>query len=211
MKSTDLYQKLNISNLKEIQQEALVFFEKHPTLIKKDSTEDYFVHVPFDQFPILKRFLESRTKIEINETSVYFVPARSKSKIHIDGLKKDNGKIPAGMMIAHQYVLIIPIANYEHTINYWYNNDDVKDSDEWICNHVREQFPYNFFVSFVNDGVPLTPIEGITIDQATFIKSNIYHEVDNSNGNETRMVFVIRFRELDYYDSLDQVFDTTGL
>ena len=117
MKSTDLYQKLNIPNFKEIQQEALAFFEKNPDIIRKDSTEDYFIHVPFNEFPLLKKFLESRAKIEINETSVNFIPANSRSKIHIDGLKKDNGKVPDGMIIAHQYVLILPILNYEESVN----------------------------------------------------------------------------------------------
>jgi hypothetical protein len=210
MKSTDLYQKLNIPNFKEIQQEALAFFEKNPNIIRKGSTEDYFIHVPFNEFPLLKKFLESRAKIEINETSINFIPANSKSKIHIDGLKKDNGKVPNGMIIAHQYVLILPILNYEESVNYWYSNEDVSDDDEWIYNHIREQFPYNFFVSFVKEGVPLAPIGNTTIDKPTFIKSNIYHRVDNL-GSKVRMVFVIRFKEIDYYESLDQVFDYQGL
>jgi hypothetical protein len=210
MKSTDLFQKLNIPNLDTIQKEALSFFDKNPQLIRHDSNKDYFVHVPFDEFPVLKKFLEDRAKIEINETSVYFIPPHSKSEIHIDGLKKDNGKVPEGMMISHQYVLIIPIANYEKTTSYWYNNEDVKDVDESIRNHIREQFPYNFYVSFVKTGIKLEPIGSTRIDTATFIKSNIYHQVDNE-GDNTRMAFVIRFRELEYYESLDCVIEYQDL
>ena len=210
MKSTDLFQKINIPNLKIIQEETLEFFDKNPHLIRRDAIEDYFVHVPFEKFPVLKKILESRAKIEINETSVYFVPPHSKSKIHIDGLKKDNGKIPKGMMMAHQYVLIIPIANYDQTINYWYDNQDVKDNDERIHNHIREQFPYNFYVSFVKDNIEPIPIGSTKIDTATFIKSNIYHRVDN-RGDNTRMAFVIRFKELEYYDSLDYVIEYRDL
>ena len=210
MKSTDLFQKINIPNLKIIQEETIEFFDKNPHLIRHDAIEDYFVHVPFEKFPILKKILESRSKLEINETSVYFVPPHSKSKIHIDGLKKDNGKIPKGMMMAHQYVLIIPIANYDQTINYWYNNEDVKDNDERIHNHIREQFPYNFYVSFVKDNIEPIPIGSTKIDTATFIKSNIYHRVDN-RSDYTRMAFVIRFKELEYYDSLDRVIEYRDL
>ena len=210
MKSTDLFQKLNIPNLDVIQKEALDFFEKNTHLIRHDSNEDYFVHVPFDEFPTLKKFLENRSKLEINETSVYFVPPHSKSKIHIDGLRKDNGKIPEGMMMAHQYVLIVPIANYNQTTNYWYDNADVTDDDEWIRNHIRKQFPYNFYVSFVKDEVKLESIGHTKIDAPTFIKSNIYHQVDNE-VNDTRMVFVIRFKELEYYESLDYVIEYRDL
>jgi hypothetical protein len=210
MKSTDLYQKLNISELSEIQTETLDFFERNLDLEHKNSTEDYFVHVPLNEFPTLKKFLEPRAKIEINETSVYFIPPKSKSKIHIDGLRKDNGKIPEGMMMAHQYVLVIPIANYQDTINNWYDNNDVSDNGEFIVNHIREQFPYNFFVSFVKEEIKLNPIGSTTIDNATFIKSNIYHEVINQ-GPKSRMVFVIRFRELEYYDNLDYVFEYRDL
>jgi hypothetical protein len=210
MKSTDLFQKLNIPNLDIIQKEALDFFDKNPHLIRHESTKDYFVHVPLNEFPILKKFLENRSKLEINETSVYFIPPHSKSEIHIDGLKKDNGKVPEGMMISHQYVLIVPIANYERTTSYWYNNEDVDDSDESIRNHIREQFPYNFYVSFVKNGVKLEPIGSTQISTATFIKSNIYHQVDNE-GDNTRMAFVIRFKELEYYESLDYVIEYRDL
>ena len=47
------------------------------------------------------------------------------------------------------------------------------DEDERIHNHVRDQFPYNFYVSFVKDHIALNPIETTTLDGPCFIKSNI--------------------------------------
>jgi len=202
------YQKFNIANLPDIQKEVLDFFEENGHLIRGDT--EYFVHVPLDAFSILKQFLESRAKIEINETSVYFIAPHCKSKIHIDGLKKDNGKVPEGMMIAHQWVLILPVRSYENSVSNWYSNDAVSDEDERIHNHVRDQFPYNFYVSFVKDHIAVNPIETTTLDSPTFIKSNIYHDVHN-NGPETRKVFIIRFRELEPYESADRVFNYQDL
>lgn len=202
------YQKFNIPDFPSIQKEVLDFFDKNSQLIR-DETE-YFVHVPLDEFPLLKQCVGNRAKIEINETSVYFIAPGTSSKIHIDGLKKDNGKVPEGMMMAHQWVLILPVRGYENSVSNWYNNDDVSDEDERIHNHVREQFPYNFYVSFVKDHVKVNPIETTTLDRPSFIKSNIYHDVHNT-GLETRMVFIIRFRELEPYESPDRVFDYQDL
>jgi hypothetical protein len=207
---TKCYQKFNIPNFTDIQKEALDFFEVNTHLFRTD--EEYFVHVPLGEFPLLKQFLESRAKIEINETSVYFITPGYKSKIHIDGLKKDNGKVPEGMMIAHQWVLILPLSGYENSVSSWYSNDDVSDEDERIYNHVRDQFPYNFYVSFVKDDVApnVNPIETTNLAGPCFIKSNIYHDVHN-NGPKTRMVFIIRFRELEPYESSDCVFNYQDL
>ena len=202
------YQKFNIPNFADIQKEVLDYFEENSHLIRDD--KEYFVHIPLDGFPLLQKFLKNRTKIEINETSVYFIDPHYKSKIPIDGLKKDNGKVPEGMMIAHQWVLILPVCGYENSVSNWYSNDDVSDEDERIHNHVRDQFPYNFYVSFVKDHVKVNPIETTTLDGPSFIKSNIYHDVHN-NGAEIRMVFIIRFRELEPYESADRVFNYQDL
>jgi hypothetical protein len=202
------YQKFNIPNFTDIQKEVLDFFERNSQLLRDDT--EYFVHVPLDGFPLLKQFIGNRAKIEINETSVYFIAPGVKSKIHIDGLKKDNGKVPEGMMIAHQWVLILPVSGYENSVSNWYSNDAVADEDERIHNHVRDQFPYNFYVSFVKDHIAVNPIETTTLDRPTFIKSNIYHDVHN-NGPETRKVFIIRFRELEPYESADRVFNYQDL
>jgi hypothetical protein len=204
-----LFQKLNIPGLSEIQKETLDYFKEHPDLEKINSLEDYFIHIPL--LPNAKEFLQPRARIEINETSVYFIPAHSKTRIHIDGLKKDNGKVPEGSIISHQYVLIIPIENHNESVNYWYSNDDVADDQEDIYNHIREQYPYNFFVSFVNDGVEPAPIGSTVMDLPAFIKSNIYHRVDNTKNPNVRKVLVIRFKELDYYDNLDSVFNYRDL
>jgi predicted RNase H-like HicB family nuclease len=204
-----LFQKLNIPELNEIQKETLAYFEENPELENYEADEDYFVHIPL--LPKIKQFLEARAKLEINETSVYFIPARSKTKIHIDGLKKDNGKVPEGAIISHQYVLIVPIENCTESVNYWYSNSDVADDQENIHNHIRDQYPYSFFVSFVKDGIEPAPIGSTVMDLPAFIKSNIYHRVDNTNNPNVRKVLVIRFKELEYYDNLDSVFNYTDL
>lgn len=209
MDKNTLFQKLNIPELSSIQEETLTYFAEHPDLEDLNSSEDYFVHIPL--LPKITKFLSPRAKIEINETSVYFIPANSRTKIHIDGLKKDNGKVPEGAIISHQYVLIIPIENCNESVNYWYSNNDVADDQEEIYNHVREQYPYNFYVSFVKDNLELNPIGSTVMDLPAFIKSNIYHRVDNSKNPNTRKVLVIRFKELDYYDNLDSVFEYRDL
>jgi hypothetical protein len=211
MQNTDLYQKLNVPNLCDIQKEIISFFNTHPDLERPDSKEDYFIHVPLHELTAVREFLEPRAKLEINETSVYFIPPHTKTKIHIDGLKKDNGKVPEGSIISHQYVLIIPIENSNDSINYWYNNNDVADNQERIHNHIRQQYPYNFYVSFVKDDIELDPIGSTVLDKPAFIKSNIYHRVDNTNNSKTRKVLVIRFKELDYYTNLDYVFEYSDL
>jgi hypothetical protein len=207
MTKDDLYQKINIAELPQIQQEVLAYF-KNPNIKHPNTDDDYFLHVPLDQLPTAKEFLNSRAQIDVNEVSVYFIPNNFKTKIHIDGLKKDRGEVPDGMMMAHQYVLIIPIENANDSINYWYDNADVADDMERIHNHVREQWPYNFYVSFVkDDAIEPEPIGSTVMDGPAFIKSNIYHRVDNSMNDSIRKVLVIRFREMELYDTLDSVFD----
>lgn len=223
----DFYQKINIPTLAAIQTETLEYFDKNPDLINHTSDSDYFVHVPLDQFPVLQEFLTARVKTRINETSINFVPPHKSTRRHIDGLRKDEGDVyknktlavvkghpnasdydidPALLPIANQFVLIIPIANVNESINHWYVNTDVADDDEIVHQHTREQYPYQFYISFVKDDVKLTPVKSTTLDRAAFIKSDVYHNVEN-RSDEWRMVFVIRFMEYAHYDQLGQVFD----
>jgi hypothetical protein len=210
MDKNTLYQKINILELPQIQDEVLDYFETNPNVLDGLSG-DFFVHVPLDSLPVAKSFLLPRAQLEVNEVSVYFIPPNHKTRIHIDGLRKDNGKVPNDMLISHQYVLIIPIENSTDSINYWYSNDSVPDDMENIHYYERAQFPYKFFVSFVKDECEPEPIGSIVMDQPAFIKSNIYHRVDNSNNSKTRKVLVIRFREREYYDTLDSVFNYKDL
>tara|TARA_B110000977_G_scaffold46013_1_gene62513 strand:- start:2690 stop:3328 length:639 start_codon:yes stop_codon:yes gene_type:complete len=210
MDKNTLYQQIKIQELPQIQNEVLDYFETNPNVLDGYG-DDFFIHVPLDSLPVAKSFLLPRAQLEVNEVSVYFIPPNHKTKIHIDGLRKDNGKVPSDMCIAHQYVLIIPIENSTDSINYWYSNDSVPDDMENIHYYERAQFPYKFFVSFVKDGCEPEPIGSIVMDQPAFIKSNIYHRVDNSSNNKTRKVLVIRFREREYYDTLDSVFDWRDL
>jgi hypothetical protein len=204
------YQKLNVSILSEIQKEVLDFFEKNPDLIDVNATREYFVQMNFDNFPLLKSFIIPRTITTVVETSVCFLPGNNKLRIHIDGLKKDNGRIPNGVAIANQFVLIIPISNTLESINYWYDNNMVEDKDEYIVNRVRPEPPYDFYVSFANDNLDLKPVENTIIDKMTFIRSNIYHNVENKS-NDTRIVFIIRFHEKSNFLELDSIFSFRDL
>ncbi len=197
-----LYQKFNIENLEDIQKEVLDFFKNNSHLLIPDSKEEYFVQLDLNDLPILKEFLTFRAISPIVETSSCFLPPGEKLKIHIDGLKKDNGNVPPGQMIANRNVLIIPIENTLETVNYWYRNEDVSDEDERIVNRIRPVAPYNFYVSFCKK--ELEPIGSTTIDKAAFIRSDIYHNVHN-NGDKTRLVFIARFYEEQHY-KLDDIF-----
>jgi len=189
-----LFHKLKVPILPQIQTEVLEFFNKNSNLIRTDVEGEYFVQMNFDNFPLLKSFIVPRTRTEIVETSTCFLSGHHSLRRHIDGLKKDNGKVPEGYLIANQWVLIIPIANTEQSISYWYDSTEVKDEDEEIVNRVRPEYPYNFYVSFVKDDVKLEPIESTVINAMTFIKSDTYHTVVN-NSPDTRLVFIIRFKE----------------
>lgn len=197
-----LYQKLNVDNLTEIQQEVLNYFKENQHLLRVNYKDEYFVQMDINNLPILKEFLTSRNVSEIVETSTCFLPGKTNLKIHIDGLKKDNGKVPPGRMIANRNVLVIPIENTEETVNYWYKNEDVSDDEERIVNRIRPVAPYDFYVSFSMKN--LEPIGSTVIDKPTFIKSDIYHNVHN-NTDKTRLVFIVRFYEEEQY-TLDDIF-----
>lgn len=197
-----LYQKLNVKNLKEIQQEVLDYFKNNQQLVEPDPKHEYFVQIDISNLPILREFLTSRNISEIVETSTCFLPGKMNLKIHIDGLKKNNGKVPAGKMIANRNVLIIPIEHTEDSISYWYKNEDVADDEERIVNRIRPVAPYDFYVSFAMKD--LKSIGSTIIDTPAFIKSDIYHSVHNY-GSKTRLVFIVRFHEEEHY-TLDDIF-----
>jgi len=205
-----LYQKLNVPNLKDIQEEVLTYIVEN-NVVQSDAEKEYFVQMDYSKFPKLYEFVFSRTLTTVVETSSCFLPGNKKLLRHIDGLKKDNGKIPAGAMLANQWVMIIPIANTEETINYWFKNEDVTDEDEIVVNRIRPEPPYDFYVSFVKPEVELEPIGSTVIDKVTFIKSDIYHTVIN-NSNDTRMVFIVRFKEAKkQYDNPEEIFNYQDL
>ena len=205
-----LYQKLNVPNLKEMQEEVLAYINAN-SVIRPDADDEYFVQMNYSNFPKIYDFVFSRTRTQVVETSSCFLPGNKKLMTHIDGLKKNNGKVPEDSMLANQWVMIIPIANTEETISYWFRNEDVSDEDEIIVNRVRPEPPYNFYVSFAKPELELEPIETTVIDKITFIKSNIYHTVVNNSSN-TRMVFIVRFKEeKKWYDSPEEIFDYKDL
>ena len=215
MDKNTLFQKINIPDLKSIQQEVLDYLAQNPELENcDDNLDEHFLRFPL--LPKLRSFLLSKAKIEvIPEQVVHVVFPYKKSKIHVDGLKKPLGKkmpwVTNHALIAHQYVLIIPVQHTEISLNYWYRNEDVADDQEFIHHHLREYYPYDLHLSFLKDGIDLKPIGSTSIDKPTFVKSNIYHQVDNSKNSEVRKVIVIRFKEMESYDHLDRVFDYRDL
>jgi hypothetical protein len=180
-------------------------------VVRPDADDEYFVQMDYSKFPKLHEFVFSRTLTSVVETSSCFLPGNKKLMTHIDGLKKNNGKVPKDSMLANQWVMIIPIANTEETVSYWFKNEDVADEDEIIVNRVRPEPPYDFYVSFAKPELELEPIETTVIDKVTFIKSNIYHTVVNNSSN-TRMVFIVRFKEeKKWYDSPEEIFNYQDL
>jgi hypothetical protein len=229
MKDTDFFLKLNVPNFSEMQKEVLDYLKKHPDLIIENGGEQH-IHVTLDQFPIISSVFSPRTKTKINEISIGVVPPKHSTPIHIDGLREEPGYAIRNQVekivrdrsdrsyddinweelpFSNQYVLIIPISNYEKSMNYWYNVTNTKDK-EIFHYYEREQFPYKWWLNFYTDPETAIPIEKVLIDKPTFIKSDIYHNIKN-NGTSNRLALIIRIFEYKKYSSLDQVFDYTGL
>jgi hypothetical protein len=205
-----LYQKLNVLELDKIQKEVLEFIDKN-SIIRSDAEEEYFVQMDYSNFPTLYNFVFSRCVAEVVETSSCFLPGNAKLGTHIDGLKKDNGKVPKDRMIASQWVMIIPIANTEETTNYWFKNSDVADDQEIIVNRIRPEPPYDFYVSFADPSLDLEPIGSTTIDKITFIKSDIYHTSVNHSSKD-RIVFIVRLNEENkIYETPEELFNYKDL
>jgi len=222
-----LYQKLNVPMLDLIQQEALDYIQHHSEIRTENLVEEEYFNLSIDNFPILKSFLVPRVNTRITEIGLVAVPPGFETTKHIDGLRKDEdnkfyNRIKETVInhpdfdkldisvdivppIATQYVMMVPIVNYEQTISHWYDNNDVSDDNEIIRNFTRELYPYSFFISFVKPEAILTPVGSTNIDCITFIKTSIFHNVINQ-GSKTRLAFAIRFAENRYYESLEEIF-----
>ena len=241
MKDTDFFLKLNIPNLLEMQQEVLDYLKKHPEYdLSGTLNTETWSQIPLDQFPTIYSFVATRSKNKIYETALRTVPPDFSTDIHVDGLREDPDRfytkqieqavrnqpdrsyddIDWNKWPPHsQYVLIIPISNYEDSINCWYDASNTPGK-EITHFYERKEFPFKFWINFytAEDSVgkhgtesnTATPIETVKLDQPTFIKSDIYHNVKNY-GSSTRMVLTIRIFEYEKYPSLDHIFDYTGL
>jgi len=230
MNSHTAYQKINVPELNLIQDEALEYIKKHyPELLTDGvSTDGYFI-LSIEDFPILKSFLDPRITTYIEEIGLVCVAPEKEMVIHLDGVRKDEGnkyidqvketirnhpdferlnlepklnKLPIPFCV--QFAMMVPLLNYEDTINYWYNNDDITDDDEVIWQATREVYPYTFFASYLKPNVVLNPIASTNIDCITFIKTDIFHNVYN-RGSKTRMAFTIKFG-YQHYESLEKMF-----
>lgn len=241
MKDTDFFLKLNFPNFSKMQQEVLDYLKIHPEYdLSATLNSETWTQIPLDQFPIINSFVSARSKNKIYETALRTVPPNFSTDIHVDGLREDPTYFYRNQMektvLAHpdtsfhdidwrkippssQYVLIIPISNYENSMNYWYEQSD-KLGKEITHFYERKEFPYKFWINFYTkeDSVGqqgtenniAVPIETVLIDKPTFIKSNIYHNVKNY-GIAPRLVLTTRIFEYEQYSSLDKVFDYTGL
>jgi len=227
----ELYQKLNVPELPGIQQEILEYIDLHPEILK-DVNRVYFSDISFKEFPILNSFLVPRLKTPIYQTSITFAPPFCDPLIHIDGLRADKSWhnvlynsttlqlvkqhtdfFPEGtdfskFLPAAQYAMVIPIKDFDKSITQWYETD-VADDDEIIVNNVKSSYPYNFHLSFLKKEAGI-PIGHTCIDRITFIRSNLYHAIVNQQENP-RIAVVVRFIEYHAYESVDQLFDVSGL
>jgi len=224
-----LYQKLNVENFREIQNEAIDYVKlKYPELLRDDILTDGYFIVSIENFPILKSFLDSRVTSCIEEIGLICVPPKTETLKHIDGLREDkndeymnrvkqtiiNHPDFASLSIdqkdldrlpsAIQFAMMVPILNYETTVNYWYNNNDVGDDEEEIRNYTREIYPYSFFASYIRPHVQLKHIASTNIDRITFIKTDTIHNVSNQ-GSKNRLAFTIKFG-YQKYGSLEEMF-----
>lgn len=230
MKNTDFFLKLNVPNFPEMQKEILDYLKKHPDLIPAHVSSEHFVHIPLAEFPTVYSVFATRAKNKIYETSIGIVPPNHSTTIHVDGLREDPNHFYTNQIEQtvrdqadrsfddidwneyppnNQFVLIIPISNYEKSTNYWYDVTNKIDNEIIHC-FERKQYPYKWWLNFYTDLDTAIPIEKVLIDKPTFIKSDIYHNVKNY-GTVNRLVLIVRIFEYKKYSSLDQVFDYTGL
>jgi hypothetical protein len=224
------YQKLNVPDLELIQNEALEYIKTHrPELLGDDVVTDEYFILSIEDFPILKSFLDPRVITHIEEIGLVCVPPKTEMVIHLDGIRKDPDrkffnqlketiinhpdskslnlkeeldKLPTPLCV--QFAMMVPILNYENTINYWYNNDDVSDDSEVVWKADRNTYPYSFFLTYLKPNILLNPIDSTNINCITFIKTDIFHNVYN-RGSKTRMAFTIKFAYQNYA-SLEEMF-----
>jgi hypothetical protein len=230
MKDNDFFLKLNVPNFPEMQMEIIDYLKKYPDLLPREVTAERFVHIPLSEFPIAYSVFSPRAKNKIYETSIGIVPPNHSTTIHIDGLREDPNHFYTNQIEKtvrdqpdrsfddivweeyppnNQYVLIIPIINYEKSMNYWYEVTNKKDK-EIIHYNERIQFPFKWWLNYYTDPDTAVPIEKVLIDKPTFIRSDIYHNIKNY-GTVNRLVLIVRIFEYKKYSSLDQVFDYNGL
>jgi hypothetical protein len=203
------FQKLNIVNIAEMREEVLNYFKIHSDEVIPDKLNgEWTVRPSIDNFPKIREFVCTRSKVPINDTNISFLSPGSSLDIHIDGLRGSNNK----SVIANQFVMVVPIANYEDTINYWYTNDNISDENEIINEYefVVNSTPYKFKRSSVNPNFKIVPSVSTCIDTVAFIRTNVYHSVVN-NGKLPRLAVRIRFKEDRWYNDLDHIFEYKDL
>lgn len=183
---TILYQKLNVPNLKELQEEVLDYIKKNNVPLDNSPQEGgYSYSVSLDDFPKYKSFLLSRLNTTVEYLNLVFLPGHEYFPTHIDGDRK----------IHNQVVINFPVSNYDDAVLYYYNNDDVSPEDEIISFCKNDKPPYGgYSISRVRPGLKLIPIDQFTCDNITLMRSDVYHDVTN-HGPNLRIMVVTRCKE----------------
>lgn len=222
-----LYQKINLENVEKIQQEVLEYYEKNPPALEEN--REVFLKITQDNLPITCKILKTRAVTEITEISACFVPAGMSTGAHIDGIRKKEDISKERMQrwlkyvgektnlstrnttddhfFCNQWSFVIPIKDCDSSVNCWYYNEDVTEDNQWISRNVRKEWPYEYDVSFITDPTKLKKQCTTVLDYPTIIKSNIYHNVDNTKNKNTRIVLVVRFIEWKDYMEVDDYFN----
>jgi hypothetical protein len=223
------YQKIKLENLDKIQQEILDYYKKNPPRLEPD--REVFLEIHESSIPITYEILNKRTRTEIVEMTACFVPPGIMTGAHVDGIRtkddvsdeqnkwwidcvKEKGittrNVDDDHFYCNQWSFIIPIEHCEDSINCWYYNEDVTKENEKVSFNERPFWPYKFNVSMIKDTTNMRRQHSTVLDHPTIIKSNIYHNVDNTNNKNTRVVLVVRFVEWkdnmeaeDYFDCED--------
>tara|TARA_R110000796_G_scaffold70399_1_gene160151 strand:- start:147 stop:836 length:690 start_codon:yes stop_codon:yes gene_type:complete len=220
-----LYQKLRLENLELIQQEVLNYYKENPPAL--EANREVFLKISPEDLPITYATLNKRTRTEITEISTCFVPAGISTGAHIDGIQKRSDISEERLerwisyvnekdyptrnasddhFFCNQWSFVIPIENCEDSANCWYYNEDVSNDNQWISRNVRKEWPYEYDVSFITNPENVKIQDKTTLDYPTIIKSNVYHNVDNTKNKNTRVVLVVRFIEDKDYMSADDYF-----
>jgi|TARA_B110000977_G_C10900433_1_gene425061 hypothetical protein len=225
------YQKLDLENLDKIQQEVLEYWENNPP--KLEEHREVFLKLTQGDLPITCSILNKRTLIPINEISTCFVPAGMSTGAHMDGIKTktdiseermqrwisyvsertnlSSRNVDDDHFFCNQWSFVIPIKDCEDSVNCWYYNEDVTDDNRWISRNVRKEWPYEYDVCFVTNPQELRTQCTTVLDYPTIIKSNVYHNVDNTKNKNTRIVLVVRFIEHKDHMEADDYFNCEGI
>jgi len=168
-----LYKKFNIDNYIGIQQEVIDSVHKNITSNIRywDQT---FSQLKFTS-PTLYNYIDKNKKLPIRFCRFYLTPSDGTLGPHIDG--DFTNKSPLG--------LNLPIIGCENTYMNWYTTD--------IDNLCEGKYGFGKKDAIIiKDKNKLKLINSVIIDQPTFVRTDVLHEVINHKPSP-RLVLSIRF------------------